>query len=68
MVQDCPRWCKMVQYGLRWSEMVQDGLKWYTNVHDGPRFQNGQRCLKHSKKYIIQTYVLSAKGVKAGGK
>ena len=37
-------------------------------VQDGPRFQNGQRCLKHWKKYILQTYGLSAEGAKAGGK
>ena len=37
-------------------------------VQDGPRFQNGQRCLKHWKKYILQTYSLSAEGAKAGRK
>ena len=37
-------------------------------VQDGSTFQNGQRCLKHWKKYMMQTYGLSAEGAKAGGK
>ena len=68
MIQDGSLWSKMVQDGLKWSMMAWNGPIWSETDQDGPRFQNGQRCLKHWKKYTLHTYGLSAEGAKAGGK
>ena len=48
--------------GQRKTEMVQNGLKWSKRSNmakDTIRFQDGPKCLKHRKQYILHTYGFS---------
>ena len=37
MVQDGPRWSKMVKNGQKWSKMVINGHKWSKNIQIVPQ-------------------------------